>query len=154
MNRSLASFVFTGETLFHIKGPVAAKEAKTPAAAPPKKIPAAGTLVLVDFLPDTDREFLTKIMASAGVVSADMEIIVQQQFPEYDLLALQQVTRVITFGDFAKVLQLAGKPVKYSPETHDGKKILIADTLTAIGRNLTNEKRNLWNALKEMFGLS
>lgn len=154
MNRSLASFVFTGETLFHIKGTVAAKEAKAPAMAPPKKIPAGSVLILVDFLPDTDREFLTKIMASAGVSSGEMEIIVQQQFPEYDLAALQQVTKVITFGDFAEVLQLAGKPAKYSLVTHAGKKILIADTLTAIGQNLTNEKRSLWNALKEMFGLS
>lgn len=152
MNRSLASFVFTGETLFNIKGPVTAKEAKLP-VLPPKKVLSKNTLVLVDFLPDTDREFLTKIMGSAGVSPEDMEILVQQQFPEYDLLALQQVTKIIAFGDFSEVLQLSGKTVKYSPVTHAGAKILIADALTAVGQNLAGEKRNLWNALKEMYGL-
>lgn len=151
MNRALASFVFTGETLFNL--PLPAKEAKPPVPAL-KKIPAKSTLVLVDFLPDTDREFLTKIMASVGVSLQDMEILAQQHFPEYDLLNLQQVTRIVTFGDFSEVLQLAGKPAKYSPEMHTGKKILLADSLSAVSQNLTNEKRNLWNALKEMFGLS
>lgn len=152
MNRSLASFVFTGETLFNIKGPVVAKEVKLP-VLPPKKVPSKNTLVLVDFLPDTDREFLTKIMASAGVSSEGMEILVQQQFPEYDLLALQHVAKIIVFGDFSEVLQLSAKPVKYSPVTHAGAKILMADTLAAVGQNLASEKRNLWNALKEMYGL-
>lgn len=152
MNRALASFIFTGETLFNRKETPVVEEAKPP-VLPIKKVPAKSTLVLVDFLPDTDREFLAKIMASVGVSLHDMEILEQQQFPEYDLTALQQVTRVIAFGDFSEVLQMAGKPAKYRPDAHAGKKILMADTLTVIGQNPANEKRNLWNALKEMFGL-
>lgn len=153
MNRALASFIFTGETLFNRKDTPAVEEAKPP-VLPTKKVPAKSALVLVDFLPDTDREFLAKIMASVGVSLHDMEILEQRQFPEYDLTALQQVDRVVVFGDFSEVLQLTGKPVKYRPDAHAGKKILMADTLGVIGQNLTNEKRNLWNALKEMFGLS
>lgn len=129
------------------------EEAK-PSAPPPKKIPGKSTLVLVDFLPDADRDFLAKVMASVGVSLTDMEILEQQQFPEYDLLALQQGTRIVAFGDFSEVLQLSAKPPKYRPATHGDSKILLADTLSVIGQNLTNEKRNLWNALKEIYGLS
>ncbi|MCD8538609.1 MAG: hypothetical protein LRY55_01770 [Leadbetterella sp.] len=93
-------------------------------------------------------------MASVGVSLEDMEILMQQQFPEYDLAALQQVKQVVTFGDFSEVLSLAGKPVKYHPGEDDGTKILMADPLGIIAQNLAGEKRNLWNALKEMFGLS
>ncbi len=153
MNRALASFIFTGETLFNRKDTPVVEEAK-PTALPAKKVPAKSTLVLADFLPDTDREFLAKIMASVGVSPHDMEILEQQQFPEYDLTDLQQVEQIVIFGNFSEVLQFAEKPAKYHPGAHAGKKILLTDTLTVIGQNLTNEKRNLWNALKEMFGLS
>lgn len=153
MNRALASFVFTGETLYDIREAPAAEEAKLPVPLP-GKIPAKSTLVLVDTLSDTGREFLARIMASVGTSMQDMEIIVERAFPEYDLSALQQVERVIVFGDFAGVIQPADNSEKYHPATSGGKKILVADTLTVIGQNLANEKRNLWNALKEMFGLS
>ncbi|WP_367914464.1 hypothetical protein [Leadbetterella sp. DM7] len=153
MNRALASFVFTGETLFNLKGPVAAEEAKPP-VLPPRKNPEKRTLILVDFLPDADRELLTRIMASVGVTPDDIEVLHQQQFPEYDLQTLGRVEQVITFGDFSEVLQWTEKPVKYRLAAHAGKKILLADPLTMVGRNLAGEKRNLWAALKEMFGLS
>lgn len=153
MNRALASFVFTGETLYDIREPLAAEEAKLPVPSP-GKIPSKSTLVLVDSLSDTGREFLAKIMASVGASLQDMEIITGREFPEYDLSALQQVERVIVFGDFAGVIQRTDKPEKYRLATSDDKKFLVADTLTVIGQNLANEKRNLWNALKEMFGLS
>ncbi len=147
MNRDLASFVFTGETLFHL--PV--EEAKPPA---PKKIPAKSTLVLVDVLADTEREFLEKVMASVGVAAPDMEILVRKQFPEYDLSALEKVSRIVAFGDFSEVLHTAEKPAKYTPALHSNKKFLVADPLNTVSLNLANEKRNLWMALKEMFGLS
>lgn len=154
MNKALASFVFTGETLFNRKDAPVAEEEVKPSAPPPKKIPVKNTLVLVDFLPDTDRDLLAKIMASVGISLDDMEIVEQQQFPEYDLPALQPGTRVLAFGEFSEVLQLAEKPAKYRPATYAGKKILLADPLSLIGQNLANEKRNLWNALKEIYGLS
>lgn len=151
MNRALASFVFTGETLFDIRESLEEKQEVKPPVIPPKKNPEKSTLILVDFLPDSDRDFLARIMTSVGVSLSDAEILVQQEFPGYDLLALQKVEKLIAFGDFAGVLQLDAKPAKYSPATHNGRKVLMADTLSAIGQNLANEKRSLWNALKEMF---
>ncbi|MBX2952656.1 MAG: hypothetical protein KF870_09125 [Leadbetterella sp.] len=155
MNKALASFIFTGETLFNRQDTPVIEEAKPSSPPPPsKKIPAKSTLVLVDFLPEADRDFLTKIMASVGVALPDMEILEQQRFPEYDLPALPPGMRILAFGDFSQVLQLTEKPPKYRPAAHAGSKILLADTLSVIGQNLTNEKRNLWNALKEIYGLS
>ncbi len=146
MNRNLASFVFTGETLFRL--PV--EEAKPPA---PKKIVGKSTLVLVDVLGDTDREFLEKVMASVGVAAPDMEILVRKQLPEYDLSALEKVTRIVAFGDFLEILHPAEKLTKYTPVLYSGQKILVADPLNTVSLNRANEKRNLWMALKEMFGL-
>lgn len=153
MNRALASFVFTGETLYAIGEPLAAQEAKLP-LSPSRKIPSKTTLVLADSLSDTGQELLVKIMGSVGASLSDMEVIEEKKFPEYDLSALEQVKRIIIFGHFAEAILAVEKPEKYRAATADGKKILVADTLTVIGQNQANEKRNLWNALKEMFGLS
>ena len=146
MNRALASFVFTGETLFNLGN--AAED--TGAAPSPPKIP--GTLILVD--EDPDRDFLVKILASVGIADEDMEILPSAQFPGYDPSALHQVERIIAFGDISAPPLLANTGEKYRPVMLEGKKILRADSLRSISLNRANEKRNLWNALKEMFGVS
>ena len=148
MNRALASFVFTGETLYNLQA--AADDVKPPEPAT-RKTPVKGTLVLTETLEEADNDLLLKIMGAVNLTFNDMDIVVRARLSEYDLSVLHPVSRVVLFGDFAQTLHLSANPAKYLPIRHNGKTILPADPLNIIGLNAANEKRKLWTALKEMF---
>lgn len=138
MNKALASFLFSGDQLFHIK--------EMTTVQPAGKAPCGRTVVLLPHRKDED--FLSKIMASVGVHMHDLQLMVGEEWKNFDMKPAQYL---INFQENFPGLEAAKK---YETITRSGKKILVADPLEKIQLNQANEKRLLWNALKEMFGQS
>ena len=158
MNKAVASFLFTGETLFNLKDEnvePAIKEAvkvENKQAEPVKKKAIVNqNLLVVEFLTVEYKELLDKILASVKVESKDVEIIEQKNFSEYDFSDLKLCKRAISFGDFPELNELFQTTDKYKIKVNHQKQILVVDTLNLISENRNNEKRTLWESLKEMF---
>jgi hypothetical protein len=160
MNKSLASFVFSGETLFCLPNEQSSLPTSEAKVLPKqeetiqKKVLQKRTLVLVSSLPATEKEFLLKVMASVNIQESDMDILTEAEFKDYDLTNISKSKEIISFGELLKYLNISVSPSKYQTQQLENRKILVADSLLIVGQNLTNEKRNLWIALKNMYGLS
>ena len=162
MNKSLASFVFSGETLFCLPNeqssvpitneakflPIQEKE-----EIPTKKELQRRTLVLVSSLATTEKEFLLNVMASVNIQESDIDIVTEAEFKDFDFTNISKSQEIISFGEFHKYLKNTVKSPKYQTVQLENKKVLVADSLETVGQNLANEKRNLWVALKSMYGL-
>ena len=162
MNKSLASFVFSGETLFCLPNeqssvpitneakflPIQEKE-----EIPTKKELQRRTLVLVSSLATTEKEFLLKVMASVNIQESDMDIVTEAEFKDFDFTNISKSQEIISFGEFLKHLNISVNSPKYQTIPLENKKVLVADSLETVGQNLANEKMNLWVALKSMYGL-
>ncbi len=170
MNKSLASFVFSGETLFCLpneQSSVQADEAKVSAILGTEKVEEPiktaplrkkelkrRTLILVSSLENPEKEFLLKIMASVNIQETDIDIVTQAEFDYFNLTDLTQCREIISFGDFLQTINITFSSPLYQVQTQQNKKVLLADSLAVVSANSANEKRNLWGALKNMYGLS
>ncbi len=146
MNKALASFLFSEEQLFHLKEESPATV--QPQAPPPvqEKVPCGRTVVLLPHRNEVD--FLSKIMAAVGISMNEVQMMVGDEWKNYDMKPAQYL---INFQE--NFPSLANAP-KYETLTRGSRKVLVGDPLEKIQQNQANEKRLLWNALKEMFGLS
>jgi hypothetical protein len=161
MNKSLASFVFSGETLFCLPNEQSSLPMTSEAKVLPKqeetiqkKVLQKRTLVLVSSLAATEKEFLLKVMASVNIQESDMDILTEAEFKDFDLTNISKSKEIISFGEFLKHISISVNSPKYQTQQLENRKILVADSLLIVGQNLANEKRNLWIALKNMYGLS
>lgn len=157
MNRALASFIFSGETLFNLKENEKTKPEVTAEQVGPnkevvpiieKKLIVKSTLILVDTITEETRLLLEKIMSSVNVQMTDTELIKKEDFLPFDL---SRTSNIILFGDVAQAANIPQPSVKYQIQSLQNKKVLAADPLEVISQNLTNEKRSLWTALKLMY---
>lgn len=158
MNKHLASYLFSGESLFLLKEQgISLPKTEAPTTVSPKiETPAAPEVVSKPKSGDTvvitsdthHRDFLEKIMSAVGVNMNDLHLMVGQEWKNFDLKAAQ---RLISFDVPIPKLDSSKK---YQVFVVSGKKILIGDSLAQIQANQANEKRLLWNALKQMFELS
>lgn len=155
MNKALASFIFSGETLFNLKEneAVKAKIETTPEQSNPvkeiqKKLIVKPTLILVDTITEETRALLEKIMSSVNVQMADTELIKKEDFSPLDF---SNTKNIVFFGNVAQSAGIQSPTEKYQVQSLQNKKILAADSLEVISQNLTNEKRSLWASLKLMY---
>ena len=108
----------------------------------------ARTLVIIDRpwvdLTEDEKILLAKILGSIRLSAASVQILERNNLTASDLLPLNP-KRVISFGVKITPVQ---KLYEYIPV--DGMHILVADPLAALD---DGRKKNLWLALKQMFGL-
>jgi hypothetical protein len=95
-------------------------------------------------LTEEDRTLLTKILGSVKLSPATVQLVVRHEFSVEDLTAFAP-TRVIAFG---ALLQSSSRT--YENLSVNGTSIIIADSLDKLD---DVKKKNLWLALKQMFGL-
>lgn len=154
MNKQLAAYLFSDETLYYKTTVEPKRDSNLQVAAvaketvKPKITLDSNTLVLVDTLDEAQKAFLLKILASVKLSADKVSIVLESKADEYNLTT---VKNVISFGDFSKKAGFKSNIHKYSHAIIDHKKILVADLLSTINTNNSDEKRLLWNALKQMF---
>lgn len=178
MTASLANIIFGNETLYFLEKdkPETANIAKPieVIASEPlvveTKEPISGTIspnkpenleqkvvkttdlvVIVRTLDNEIREFLSKILVSVGRNIDDIQIIDLETLSKTNIKAVIESTNaVFSFGvPFTSLGFKADLPayiLKMAREKH----YLYADDLPTIQANANNEKRNLWNALKNI----
>jgi hypothetical protein len=158
MNKSLASFVFSGETLFCLPNePVTSSdEAKVAINAssvvelPSKYKPVRKFLILTTKLTPSNKQLFEKIMESVNISLDDVDLIEIEHLDQYDFSPPLIGNFIFSFGD---LLSLIGIPLRLTPYqslTIKGKKILLFDNFNVISDNLNGEKKKLWVALKEL----
>lgn len=157
MNKSLASFVFSGETLFNLEDDLGSssivlkKKLADSSAAPTLKVLSKKVLVLAESLSTEDQEFLEKVLGSVNILPDLIDLVNHQNISEYDVWSNQNCTHILIFGALLHNLAPSQVLTKYEVTLHANKKILWADALPVISKNLKNEKRILWTALKSIF---
>lgn len=106
------------------------------------------TLIIIDkpweLVRDDERNLLAKILGSVKLSLSAVQIVHRGDLDASDL-AVYNPTRIISFGVKVSPVQ---KEYEYVPV--DGHHILVADSLGALD---DARKKNLWLALRQMFGL-
>ncbi|NBA87850.1 hypothetical protein GVN16_18925 [Emticicia sp. CRIBPO] len=137
-----------------IPAPVQAPE---PVAAPPKtNLFTRSFVVFVNQINAEEKEFLGKIL---GSVKQSFESVLlfdvskDGEFPSEEFFRQQQTRKVLSFGVAMSKLDNNLLLFPYQKKSHRGFDFLITDDLGTISKNLKDEKKLLWVALKEMFTL-
>ena len=98
-----------------------------------------------DTLTESDQLLLAKILGSVKRTLPSVQILALQEAETDDLL-FYRPSRIIAFGTSMKI---SGKTIQsYKSFKHDQVIVLQADSLDTLD---DAKKKNLWNALKEMF---
>jgi hypothetical protein len=95
-------------------------------------------------LSENEQTVLSKMLAAVKLSLASVQIITKKEFTIGELSAFSP-TKVLAFG---AMLQPASK--LYENTTVDGIPVILADPLSGLD---DLKKKNLWGALKQMFGL-
>lgn len=162
MNSSLASFIFSGETLFHLKeeGISVVKEAlfeeekpKIEEERPKKTTFSKETVILSTSISQEEKDLLEKIMLAVNISLNDVEIINDTDFHKFDFLDLGLCKQIISFGNFSNLEILKNTAPKYQVFQARTHKSLTVDPLSIVSSNQNNEKRLLWTSLKSLYGV-
>jgi hypothetical protein len=109
---------------------------------------STGTMIVLSKewteLRDEDKALLTKILGSVKLNLAVVRIVVRKEFSPEDLAAYSPA-RIIAFGSVCK-----SAPAMYQHQSLAGISIISADALDILD---DLKKKNLWLALKQMFGI-
>ena len=171
MNKYLAGYIFGQETLFNIqtKGSVVHNESviTEPLAAaiaspkvteiiePQKSTVSSKKLVLVvNSMSDSERELLSKILLAAKQNLETAEIIDMTNSSIPKLSDYPLAKEVISFG--VAMSKLGNSRLLFPYQTQvdaNNVKYLLIDDLNAIATNLKDEKKLLWVALKNFYGI-
>lgn len=104
-------------------------------------------------LPDDDLQFLTGILNACGLSFADISIVnifqKEQQSLEM-LLHFFKPKTVLTFGINWQILNADFNLASYQIIVHNGVNFITANSLQVLSKNI-EEKKNLWNCLKQLF---
>ena len=96
---------------------------------------------------ESDQQLLSKILGSIKIRLASVQVVTFSEFHLSDVEAYKP-SKIITFG--AQVNGSKGTIKPYQPYVEDKLTVLQADSLDQLDEA---RKKNLWSALKEMFGL-
>ncbi len=143
MNVAAAKFLFSSEILFQIKEIEEVVSTVVSVSAPEKKTFSKRVVLVVDKYSKENVDFALKVLLSVKVLEPEIEIVEVSQAEVYDFSSAKML---LAFGCSVPGIDLN---TKYQAN----KNVLFADTLGLIQTNPNGEKRKLWEALKEMFGV-
>jgi hypothetical protein len=178
MANPLADYLFSNEVLFHYPGvtkstssvlsevkepkpvvsppPVITQTPQPVAALPKINLFTKSFVVFVNQISAEEKEFLGKIL---GSVKQSFESVMlfdvskDGEFPSEEFFRQQLTRKVLSFGVAMSKLDNNLLLFPYQKKSHRGFDFLITDDLGTISKNLKDEKKLLWVALKEMFTL-
>ncbi|MCP9766327.1 hypothetical protein EGI22_00305 [Lacihabitans sp. LS3-19] len=169
MNKYLAGYLFAGETLFNIdtnkieKGTIEQKPivpsqspiVTTPItpAAKTEIIPQKSLVIVVNTISKSEKELLSKILASVKKDINNAQIIELSTSPTANISSLSSAKELISFGVAMSKLGSDLLLFPYQVQKKSETNYLIVDDLATIQANQKDEKRLLWAALKSMFNI-
>jgi len=180
MNKHLAGYLFSGETIFGIKTidstlhvSVSVESAVKPVTKKPiPEIIAAlsqsvsvsqgevflkpvnsnkSLIVITNSLSESEKELLSKILISVKQHIENAEIIELSKNPDTRLSNFPFAKEIISFGIAMSKLGNDLLLFPYQSQQHQNVKYLLIDDLPSIKSNQKDEKRLLWAALKNMY---
>ena len=121
---------------------------------------AKNILVIVDkkdapFLPDNELSFLTNILSACQLGLTDVGIVNWQKIePQTSSTLFEQVEgkQVILFGTRLSEFGIPDNTQHYTIIKNDARQFVVAPSLTEIENN-KEAKKQLWMALKQLFGI-
>ena len=169
MNKYLAGYIFGQETLFNIQAersvfdnesamtePSAVVSPKVVQSIEPQKTPVSTKklVLVVNSISDTERELLSKILLAAkqNLETAEIIDMTKNSIPKLSDYPLAR--KVISFG--VAMSKLGNSRLLFPYQTQvdaNNVKYLLVDELNAIEANLKDEKKLLWVALKQFYGI-
>lgn len=173
MNSRLAKYLFNQEVLYLLPRNEDAVELKPlePTVPPkeevileidetPEKEPfkmRTKILLVVHTLGEEEQSFLAKVLGAVDLSFTKVDVLEMSKWPGIDfkeLIYTFSVQAILFFGNEAGGEFLTRLPLKeYQPKKLKGIQFLKVDTLKEIIRNMANEKRQLWDALKLLFSV-
>ena len=167
MNKYLAGYLFAGETLFKIdsnkieNGTIENKPivpTQIPINAKPiqsniktESIPQKSLVIVVNTISKSEKELLSKILASVKKELNNAQIIELSNNPSANVSSFNAAKEIISFGVAMSKLGSNLLLFPYQVQYNSGRNYLIVDDLATIQVNQKDEKRLLWAALKSMF---
>lgn len=174
MNKYLAGYIFAGETLFNIKKDGLAMTPKGVVSEPSKPvqivvsqtIPAEAIIqptqtpvylkklvLVVNSLSISEKDLLTKILQSVKRSIEDADIIDIAHLPNAKLENFSSAIEIVSFGVAISKLGSNLLLFPYQLQEKQSVKYLLVDDLNTIQANQKDEKRLLWAALKNLYGM-
>lgn len=112
-------------------------------------------LIVVKNLQAGEKELLVKIMTAIKLQMDIVDLVDVATYPTIDFKETiygNKPKAILFFGpESGEEFLVRLKLEKYSPKVLKGINFLLADNLGTILKDLNNEKRKLWNSLKEVF---
>jgi hypothetical protein len=169
MNKYLAGYLFAGETLFNIdtnkiengtiehklivpiQNPMIGRLIQSTAKT--ESIPQKSLVIVVNTISKSEKELLSKILASVKKDLNNAQLIELSNDPAANVSSFNAAKEIISFG--VAMSKLGGNLLlfPYQVQTNFGSNYLIVDDLATIQANQKDEKRLLWAALKSMFNV-
>jgi DNA polymerase III psi subunit len=107
-------------------------------------------LILAKNITEPQQIFLTKILGSVNISFENAEIIDVDK--TNDFIISKNCKKILFFGPEANNLKVS-TPNKYLPFKSEPFNYLLSDNLSTLELNINDEKRKLWNALKEFVNI-
>lgn len=174
MDRQLAKYLFANEVLFtsglaerpainaikseSLKKGIVSESTPAKEAIPDSPIFKAtkSILILVEKITTSQTELLEKILGALKLSLSDVDLINLSEIKITNLNSIldQGVSKkVINFGVSNSTLLLNSSIQKYQKKQEPGYLFLESETLEVIEKNQNEEKKLLWNSLKDLFSI-
>jgi hypothetical protein len=141
------------ETPAAVIQPVLTPTASVASQATEMPVKVVDLVVIVGTYDDELKQFLSKILTAIGRSIDDIEIIDLNGLAKTNIKAVIESTKaVFSFGVSFTSLGFKAELTTYELKTAREKHYLYADDLQTIQANANNEKRKLWDALKNILG--
>jgi hypothetical protein len=173
MNRQLASYLFENEVLFTSdnivmpeKEPVRTEIIKDQTVAteivatvnPDHEIfkTSKSVLILVNSISNSQTELLSKILGAIKLTLNDVDLI---DLSKKNIQSLESLInqghskKIINFGVASSKINYNLTQTKYTKTSQNSLLFLLCDGIEVVEKNEKDEKKLLWNALKDLFSI-